>query len=91
MLLCGHEGRSANNPHAAGLNCGACGGHGGAVNARIAAALLNDPSGPRRVCKTQGWDVPADTHFIAGLHDTSVDEVALLDVDRIPAHARPGS
>ncbi|MFO0926981.1 MAG: DUF2309 domain-containing protein [Gemmataceae bacterium] len=84
VLLCGHEGHSANNPHAAGLNCGACGGHGGAINARVAAALLNDPA-VRRALPARGWTVPDDTVFVAGVHDTSVDAVTLFDLDRLPA------
>ncbi|HEX8915125.1 MAG TPA: putative inorganic carbon transporter subunit DabA, partial [Humisphaera sp.] len=71
VLLCGHEGRSANNPHVAGLHCGACGGHGGAINARVAAAVLNDPA-VRDGLRARGVDVPADTRFVAGVHDTSV-------------------
>lgn len=83
VLLCGHVGRSANNAHAAGLDCGACGGHGGAINARVAVTVLNDPA-VRAGLRARGVDVPSDTWFVAGVHDTSTDTVTLLDAGRVP-------
>jgi len=83
VLICGHGSASANNPYASGLDCGACGGHAGDVNARLAVATLNQPEVRTRL-SAQGIAIPADTFFIAGLHNTTTDDVMLFDLDRVP-------
>ncbi len=88
VLICGHGSQSANNPFASGLDCGACGGHAGDVNARLAAAALNDPN-VREVLKSRGINIPADTCFVAGVHNTTTDEVAILDASDIPESHQP--
>lgn len=79
VLLIGHGARVTNNPHASAYHCGACGGQTGEVSARLLATLLNDPEA-RAGLPAHGIELPGDTRFIAGLHDTTTDAVTLFDL-----------
>jgi uncharacterized protein len=78
VVLAGHGANVVNNPHGSGLQCGACGGYSGEVNARLLASLLND-SQVRTGLVERGIVVPEDTIFVAALHDTTTDTVTLYD------------
>lgn len=80
VLLAGHGAASVNNPFLSALHCGACGGHAGDVNARLLATLLNDTEVRSGLAAT-GIRIPVDTIFIAGLHNTTTDEVTLFEDD----------
>ncbi|MGN6706849.1 MAG: YbcC family protein [Rhodanobacter sp.] len=84
VLFVGHGASSVNNPHASGLDCGACGGHAGDANARVAAAVLNDRE-VRQALAGRGTVIPDETHFLGALHDTTTDQLTIFDTDGLPA------
>lgn len=87
VLITGHGATTVNNPYDTGLDCGACGGHTGEANARVAAAILNDPQ-VRDVLRGRNIDIPADTWFVAGQHNTTTDVVSIFDREHVPhSHA----
>jgi len=78
VLLLGHGATTTNSPFRTALDCGACGGHRGASNARIAAALLNAPA-VREGLAARGITVDDTTVFLGGEHDTVTDRVTVHD------------
>ncbi|WP_223424302.1 YbcC family protein [Tateyamaria pelophila] len=80
VVLAGHGANVVNNPFASGLHCGACGGYAGDVNARLLAGLLSAAE-VRTGLAERGIDIPADTLFLAALHDTTTDAITLFAAD----------
>jgi len=77
VVFCGHTSTPKNNPQAAALACGACGGHSGEPNAILAASLLNNVDIRKKLIES-GYTIPEDTHFMAALHNTVTDEINIL-------------
>lgn len=83
VVLAGHGASTVNNPYETGLHCGACGGHTGEANARVAASVLNDLR-VRNALVAREIHVPEDTWFVPALHDTTTDEVTVHDRHLVP-------
>jgi uncharacterized protein YbcC (UPF0753/DUF2309 family) len=87
VLFCGHASQCVNNPLKAALDCGACRGHSGEPNARLAAQLCNQKY-VRQGLADRGIAIPDDTHFLAALHNTTTDELTMFDLHDLPeSHA----
>ncbi|MFB6207316.1 MAG: DUF2309 domain-containing protein, partial [Haloglomus sp.] len=86
VVFAGHASETANNPYDSSLDCGACAGNPGGPSARVMATICNDAEVKARL-RERGFEIPEDTVFLAGQHNTTTDEVELYDGDVPESHA----
>ncbi len=80
VMICGHGSETENNPYGSSLDCGACGGHAGGTNARVAAQTFNHPQIRELLKSEHGIEIPDDTWFLAAQHNTTTDVVEFYDL-----------
>jgi uncharacterized protein YbcC (UPF0753/DUF2309 family) len=84
VVFTGHGSQTPNNPYKSSLDCGACAGNPGGPNARVLASICNEDA-VQEALRERGIDLPPDTVFLAGQHNTTTDEITLfVDADDPP-------
>lgn len=83
VIFLGHGSFCLNNPHKSAYDCGACCGSPGGPNARALASFLNDPR-VREIIAGRGLQIPKETWFLGGLHNTALDTVTFSNLDLLP-------
>jgi len=88
VVFTGHGSITTNNAYASSLDCGACGGHAGDINARFISRLLNQDSIRKELSTSHQIMIPEDTFFLAAIHETVTDQIYLLDKETAPESHR---
>lgn len=85
VMICGHGSVTTNNAFASSLDCGACGGHAGDLNARVLCSILNDTEVRGRLRKNGKLNIPDATRFVPAIHETVTDRIIVLEESALPA------
>ncbi|GGE06537.1 putative inorganic carbon transporter subunit DabA [Psychroflexus salis] len=81
VVFAGHASKTANNPFASSLDCGACAASPGRHNARLIAQLANQTEVRKALLTKHQIKLENNTLFIGAEHNTTTDEISLFDGD----------
>lgn len=83
IFFVGHASQTENNAYASALDCGACAGRSGGINAFIIASILNKQE-IHAYLATQNIIIPDSTYCIGAEHITTTDTI-IINTHNIPA------
>ncbi len=79
VIFTGHGSASVNNPFYSSLDCGACAGSKGGINASVLAHICNEEEVRQILSNEHSIEIPDDTLFLAAQHNTTTDEIDIYD------------
>lgn len=77
VMITAHKASSRNNPYHSTLECGACGGNSGEMNAALMADILNNQK-VRNGLKNLGITIPTQTRFLGACHNTTTQSLEIF-------------
>jgi uncharacterized protein YbcC (UPF0753/DUF2309 family) len=83
VVLMGHTSKSQNNSHLAAYTLGALSIRQDGASAAMLAAMANRPE-VRALLAARGFNLPADTWFIAAKHDTCSEKITWYNLEALP-------
>jgi uncharacterized protein YbcC (UPF0753/DUF2309 family) len=86
VFIIGHYSTTTNNPYYTAYGCGACSGRTGEINAQVFSEMANHQEVRKLLLEKHQLEIPDQTQFIPGYHDTCKDQITLFVDERLETH-----